>query len=98
MAEPQNVEDRLKQLEEELAQVKAMKGGPPERQLRRVQFEFTEEAYDYLQREAAKTHGGSMASVMRDALSKKQWIDEAIEKGKLLIREEDGEVRRVAKI
>lgn len=94
--EEENLEERLKKLEEELRQLKEERASRPRQPMRRVNFEFTKEAYDYLQSEAARTHG-SMASVIRDALSKKQWLDKAIDDGKLLI-EEKGDVRRVVKV
>ncbi len=94
--EEESLEERLKKLEEELRQLKKEEASRPRQHMHRVNFEFTKEAYDYLQSEAVKTHG-SMASVIRDALSKKQWLDKAIEDGKLLV-EEKGDVRRVVKV
>lgn len=94
--DPKELEKRVQELEEELKQLRAGQDSPSRQRTRRVQFQFTEEAYQYLQAEAQRNNT-SMADVIRDALSKKKWVDETLEEGKLLVQEK-GEVRRVVNL
>ena len=62
---------------------------------RRLEFDFSEEAYEALEK-LARERGVSMAEVLRDALSHEQWIEELRkDKDSRLVVERGGERREL---
>jgi hypothetical protein len=86
------LERRVQELETEL---RAIKG--PRKTRRRVTFEFVEETYQLLRRQA-DVKNTSMANIVRDAIGWGQWLEETVEKGQLYVKEEDGEIYRVKRL
>ncbi len=86
------LERRVQELESEL---KSLKG--PRKTRRRVTFEFNEETYRMLRRQA-DVKNTSMANIVRDAIGWGQWLEETVEKGQLYVKEEDGEIYRVKRL
>lgn len=86
------LERRVQELETEL---RSLKG--PRKTRHRVTFEFNEETYRMLRRQAGKKNT-SMANIVRDAIGRTVWLEETVEKGQLFVREEDGEIYRVKRL
>jgi predicted AlkP superfamily phosphohydrolase/phosphomutase len=77
----EELERRVQELESEVKAIKA-----PTKKRHRVTFEFNEETYLLLRREA-KRKGTSMANIVRDAISRALWLEETIDKGQLFVQE-----------
>ncbi len=86
------LERRVQELEAEL---RAIKG--PRKTRHRVTFEFVEETYQLLRRQA-DSKNTSMANIVRDAIGWGRWLEETVEKGQLYVKEEDGEIYRVKRL
>jgi predicted transcriptional regulator len=93
-ASKEELERKVQELESELEELKSSSN--PKRR-RRVTFEFSDETYQLLQRQAREKRT-SMANIVRDAISRSQWLDETVSEGKLLLEEADGEIYRLKQL
>jgi hypothetical protein len=71
---------------------------PPSRGVRRVNVNFSDQAYQTLERLARST-GKSMSDVLRDAIALKVWFEQTrAEGGHVLVERPDGKIREVISV